>query len=523
MPIDIKPLAIPDVKHITPPILSDARGPADQVLVNPTVLVTLLVAGQVAAWTLAPVLTHHAPPLDVVESYMWGREWVIATYKHPALPSWALEASRLLTGAVGWPAYLVSQLFVAATFVFAFLLGRDMTDPRRAAAGTLLLTGIAFYAWPTPEFNHNIAEMPFWAALSWALWRAVERSGLGRWALVGALAAGGLYAKLTTALLLVTLVAWLLCDEQARRRLATPGPWLALAIFAALIAPLALWLLVHDFAPLKYAAARSTQPREGGGGGVPIFLLNVVLNLAGMLAMLAIAGLIGPRRRKAPSAAVECPSPPIAPRALRYLIVVTAGPLVLAIVAALVAGANLKSAWGSSMFNMAGVLAVALTFERFDLAALRRIAICAAYALVLVPLAYGVVIAAGPSRDGAALRVSWPQAEISKRLAAIWARETGRPLRIVSGDNWVAGLVGITAGDGPSILNNGDLALSPWITRERLERDGMLIVWEASTKRIPPALQQLVAAAPAREERFRWPRSRGRGDLAIGFAIMPPK
>jgi 4-amino-4-deoxy-L-arabinose transferase-like glycosyltransferase len=496
---------------------------ADQVLYNPTALIALLVAGQIVAWTLAPILTHHAPPLDVVEGYMWGREWVIATYKHPALPSWALEASRLVTGGAGWPAYLVSQLFVAATFVFAFLLGRDLTGAHRAAAGTLLLTGIAFYAWPTPEFNHNVAEMPFWAALPWALWRAVQRRGIGWWALVGALAAGGLYAKLTTALLLVALAAWIVWDARARQCLATPGPWLGLAILAALAAPLGLWLVTHDFAPLKYAATHSTQVHEGGGGGVPIFLLNVVLNLTGTLAMLAIAGLIGPHRRESLSASVERPPPPVAPRALRYLIVVTAGPLVLAIVAALIAGASLKSAWSSSMFNLAGILAIALTSERFDSTALRRIAICAAIAMVVVPLAYAVVIAAGPSRAGAPLRVSWPQAEISTRLAAIWARETHRPLRIVSGDNWVAGLVGITARDRPSILINGDPAVSPWITRERLERDGMLILWEASTKRIPPGLQQLVAAAPVREERFRWPRSRARGDLAIGFAIVPPK
>ena len=108
----------------------------DNVLDDPTALVALLVTGQIVAWTLAPVLTHSAPPVDVVEGYMWGREWVIATYKHPALPSWALEASRHLTGAVGWPAYVVSQLFVAATFVFAFLLGRDLIGPCRAAGAT---------------------------------------------------------------------------------------------------------------------------------------------------------------------------------------------------------------------------------------------------------------------------------------------------------------------------------------------------------------------------------------------------
>lgn len=490
----------------------------DHVLQDPAALVALLVVGQIVAWTLAPVLTHTAPPLDVVEGYMWGREWVIATYKHPALPSWALEASRLLTGVAGWPAYLVSQLFVAATFIFAFLLGRDMTGPRRAAAGTLLLTGIAFYAWPTPEFNHNVAEMPFWAALPFALWRAVERRGLFWWALVGALAAGGLYAKLTTALLLVTLAAWILWDGPARRCLATPGPWLGLGVFVVLAAPLAYWLVTNDFAPLQYAAERSA--RSKGGGGLHIFVLNLALNLLGMLVMLAVARLIGPRQ---PHVGPEPPPPPVAPRALRYLIVLTLGPLALAMIAALATDSSLKSAWGSSMFNLAGILAVALTSRRFDGEALRRIAVFAGVLIVVVPLAYCLVIAVGPSRAGAPLRVIWPQSEISKRFSAVWARETGRPLRIVSGDNWVAGLVGITAKDKPSILNYGDPAYSPWVTPERLEREGMLIVWEATSRKIPEALEALVAARPAREERFAWRRSKGRGDLVIGYAIVLPK
>ncbi len=140
-----------------------------------------------------------------------------------------------------------------------------------------------------------------------------------------------------------------------------------------------------------------------------------------------------------------------------------------------------------------------------------------------MPFAYALVVAAGPSRAGAPLRVSWPQAEISKRFAAIWARETGRPLRIVAGDDWIAGLVGISAKDRPSILSRGNPAFSPWITPDRLERDGMLIVWDAKTGRIPEPLRPLVAAHPARQERFSWRRSKDRGDLVIGYAIVPPK
>ena len=50
---------------------------------SPARLVGLLAVSQVLVWTLAPTLTHSSPPLDVVESYMWGREWVIATYIRP--------------------------------------------------------------------------------------------------------------------------------------------------------------------------------------------------------------------------------------------------------------------------------------------------------------------------------------------------------------------------------------------------------------------------------------------------------
>ena len=490
----------------------------DHLLRDPARLVALLVAAQITAWTLAPALTHHALPLDVVESYMWGREWVIATYKHPALPSWVLEASRRLTGAVGWPAYLVSQLFIGATFVFVFLLGRDLMGPRRGAAGTLLLTGIAFYAWPTPEFNHNVAETPFWAALPWVLWRAVERErgGIGWWLLVGAIGAAGLYAKLPTALLLLALALWILWDVRARASLAGPGPWIGLAVFAALAAPLGLWLVGNDFAPLHYAAERSMGR---GGPGVFVFVASVALNLVGLFAILALAGLLGPRRY---SASPEPPPPRVAPRALAFLVAVTAGPLVIAVIAALASGSILRSAWGSSMFNLAGLLAIALASARFDATALRRIAVCAAGLVTLVPLGYALVVIAGPLRDGAPMRVSWPQRDISQRLVEVWTRSTGRPLRIVSGEPWIAGLVGAGAKDVPSILNVGGPAVSPWITPERVEKEGMLIVWEARGRRIPQPLQQLVDAAPAKEERFRWPSRKG-GDLVIGYVIVPPK
>jgi 4-amino-4-deoxy-L-arabinose transferase-like glycosyltransferase len=125
---------------------------------SPTVAVAELALLQIVVWTLVPRLMHYSPPLDVVESYLWAHEWMLSTYKHPALPSWVLEVSRLLTGAVDWPPYLVSQLFVVTTWWLVFRLGKDLMDEQRAAVGTLLLVGIAYFSWRSIEFNHNVAQ-----------------------------------------------------------------------------------------------------------------------------------------------------------------------------------------------------------------------------------------------------------------------------------------------------------------------------------------------------------------------------
>jgi 4-amino-4-deoxy-L-arabinose transferase-like glycosyltransferase len=488
-------------------------------LLEPNVLIAALVLGQLVLWSLAPALSHISPPLDVVESYMWGREWVVATYKHPSMPGWMLELSYLLTGAYGWPAYVVSQLFIAAAFVFVYLLGRDLMGPERAAAGTLLLTGVAYYAWWTPEFKHNIAETPFWAGLPWLLWRAVERRSILWWVLAGAFAGVGMYARLTIGLLMATAAIWVLVDKRARQSLLTPGPWIGLAVFAAFCIPLARWLIANDFLPLSYAARRAGQSQ-----GADRFLLNTLLNLSGVIVMLAVAGLIPPFWRHAGSEPRVAPvRPPEDARALKLLLTFVLVPIALAICGALISGGGLKTGWGNSLLNFVGLLAILLLSDRFTRESLRSIAIFAGVLLVVLPVGYALVMGLGPRFIGMAGRVHWPQQEISQRFGALWAQETGRPLRIVTGDSWVAGLVGLSAKDRPSILDQGDLRLSQWITPARIDAQGMLAVWDARAQNPPEALRPMLANLPVKEEVFAWPRSKGRPPLVIRYAVIPPK
>jgi 4-amino-4-deoxy-L-arabinose transferase-like glycosyltransferase len=470
-------------------------------------LIGALCAAQIIGWTLAPVLAHDALFPDLLEGYSWGPEWVLATYKHPALPSWTLEVSRLLTGTVGWPAYLVAQLFVAATFVFVFLLGRDLLGSDRGAAGVLLLTALAYDSSYSVIFNHNLAQNVFWAALPWALWRAVKGGRVLWWVLVGLLAAAGLYAKLWFGLLLLSLAGWMMWSPRTRQCLATPGPWIGLGVFVAGVASLVVWFVANDLAPLRYAVTR-------GDGGALVFLANTALNLARLPLMLAVAGLLAARWRPADGfsrfwAGAERPS--TADPALQYLLVITLAPVSLGILFAMVGGLKMKFVWGIPMFNHLGLLAMALLPGWLDRNRLKWISLAAATLLVVGPAGYAITVG----------RTDWPQSAIATRMGEIWARETGNlPMRIVAGDSWTAGIVGVTAVTRPSVFTDGKFNEAPWITPRRIDSQGMLVVWRRG--RLPPALQSWVAGQTVRQEEF-VARSQRRGRLVLEYVIVGPK
>lgn len=469
-----------------------------------------LAVAQIMFWTLAPALSHTAPPLDVVEMYVWGREWVVATFKHPNLPGLVLEPLRLLAGQAGWTAYLVSQLFIAATFWAVFALGRELMDASRALAGVLLLTGVYFFSWVTPEFNHNVAQMPLWALVMLTLWRATTRNHWLSWLLLGAFAGLSLWAKYSSAVLLIVAAIWIVWDGEARKRILTPGPWLALAAFALVAAPQALWLIAHDFQPFAYAARRASD----GEWYAPIeFLLTLALDHLPMLILLACAGFFG-------KAAAEPAAEP-EQRALRFLLLLGLGPAVLTALGAAVTGASLRASWGAPMVVLSGLLVIALMSGKFSAARMKRLAIGAGILIVVVSGLYYGHMRYGVALTGKPLRGNWPQAEISRRLEGVWLTETDAPLRIVAGDVWTSGLIGINGRNPPSVLINGDYSTSPWITPEDVAQHGALIVWSGGQPATLPAFMQ---GLDERELTVRSPYAHDENaqDIVIHYAILPP-
>jgi 4-amino-4-deoxy-L-arabinose transferase-like glycosyltransferase len=482
----------------------------------------LLMSVQALCWILAPILTNDAPPLDVVENTVWGAERVLATYKNPALAYLLIEASRVLTGAVGWPAYVLSQIAICSTFLCVFLLGRPVLGDARAFAGTALLAACYYFGWHTPEFNQDIVEMPFWAAVALALWRAVETKKLVWWIGLGIFAAGAIYGKLSAGILLLSAALWLLIDARGRQSLRTVGPWIALATFLVLFAPLAIELAHGGLARIAdYAVHRGFKKFSG----LQFIGLQIVMVLP-MLAVLWLSGLFawpGAERQNTGTRERDFEFE----RFTRYLLWMTLAPIALTAITVTAVRTGTKLMWGVPMLNLSGLILVSLAgrdASAFNARALRRLVQCAIVIIVATSMGTALTTRYGNQFRKKPDRQNWPQAEISARLRQIWQTETGAPLRIVTGTsmNWVAGLVALDEGDVAHIFTSANYRKSPWITPDQVTRDGTLVVWQGQGIKAPPELAKAIGGRAPRYETFALRHPGKTRAVTIGYVVVPP-
>jgi hypothetical protein len=107
-------------------------------------------------------------------------------------------------------------------------------------------------------------------------------------------------------------------------------------------------------------------------------------------------------------------------------------------------------------------------------------------------------------------------------MLAEWQRETGRPLRIVVGEMWIAGQVALNAPGSPSIMEVLK-ARSPWVTEKDLKAHGAIVVWSEPGCCSPASIKSFYPAmGPMRRITIPWPREPDKEPITIGYAIIKP-
>jgi len=486
----------------------------------------LFVLAHVALWTLLPALAYTSPPLDVVEGLAWGHEWQLGYFKHPPLVAWLLEAAYRSTGGV-WSAYLLSQLAIAATFLAVWRLARPMVGDVGALLAAVALEGVFYFTVPTPEFNQNVLQMPLWAWASLHFHRALTRRAARYWLYLAVEVALLVYTKYSGGLLILVFALIAATTAPGRAALKTPWPYVAALLAALMALPHLLWLVQSDFLPMAYALDQKEAVSAAGRVLHAVrFLAAQLLDHAPLFLVAALATL-KPRRAGAAGEPLTVPLARQGAFDRTFVFWIALAPALIAALTSLILGIQFRTLWGAPMFAFSGLTLLliagpALTVRRPRLCA----GLLAAY-LVAIPAVHTAGLWVGPWIDHKAHRPIWPAEEIAARVTAGWTERTGRPLAIVAGHAWLAGLVGLYGPDRPSVMQGASMRENPWIDARALAAKGAVIVWQIRDPARPgmPASYRIDGATAERQAplAFAWPLDLPIPPIMVGWAIVPPR
>src|SRR5882757_1158463 len=241
-------------------------------------------------WTALPTLLYPNLPLDLIEALTYGREWQLGYDKLPPLPWWLVEIAYRLVG-VDAAYYALAQIAVIGAFAAVYYTARPMVGAVGALVSILILDGLHYFHFTAAKFNHDVIQLPLWALAGYAFHAALKRGRLPHWGLLGLAIGLALWAKYFVVVLAAPLALFLVLDRDARKALATPGPWLAAVLALAIMTPHLIWLVRNDLLPFAYAEERAS-PTRGLLDHLWHPLVFAASQLAFMLPALVIAAVV---------------------------------------------------------------------------------------------------------------------------------------------------------------------------------------------------------------------------------------
>ena len=157
--------------------------------------------------------------------------------------------------------YLLAELAVVAALALVYAAARPLVGALGALVSVLIIDGLHYLNYTAAKFNHDVIQLPFWALAGFSFHRALRERQLTDWLLLGLALGLSLWAKYFVVVLAAPMVVFALVDRDARKVLATPGPYIAAAVALIVVAPHLVWLVKTDFLPLGYAEHRAVLSR----------------------------------------------------------------------------------------------------------------------------------------------------------------------------------------------------------------------------------------------------------------------
>ena len=376
-----------------------------------------------AVWTLIPSITNHNLPLDTIEALAWGSNLDWGFNKHPPLSALAVKIFYQIFGSQDWVYYFLSQLFVISAFYFVFKLSKEILNTEKhALLSVLLLEGIFFYNFTTPEFNVNVCMLPFWAMTAYYAYKCLKDNLAKDYVILGIVAAFGFLSKYLFIYLLIGIKVFYIFyikKNNFKINYIIPG-----IIFLLILTPHLIWLIDNNYITITYGLKRT--------GEIKNYLDHIILPLTflvkqiGILIPFFILLFILTKSLKT--------NFPFKDQNLLFLLSIAILPIVLIFFTSVIMGAKIRTMWMTPFYLFIGTFFIYLFQNYIDINKLKSFNFIFIFLFLLSPILYGYVSISQTNK-----RTDYKGKEIAKEVERNLIKLKYNNVMSVAGNEWIAG------------------------------------------------------------------------------------
>ena len=389
----------------------------------------IFIAIHLIVWTLVPSLTNNNLPLDTIEALAWGSNLDWGFNKHPPASAFFIEIFYQIFGSQDWAYYLLSQIFVVISFIVVFKFAEELfRNKTLSLISVLLLEGIYFYNFTSPEFNVNVCQLPFWSLCVYYSWQLFDKREISvkDCILLGVFAAIGFLSKYLFIYLLVAidlLFFYVIFIKKYQKF--DFKHLISLEVFIILLVPHLIWLTNNDYATVTYGLARTGLQNSNLLDHIlyPVMFLG---KQVGILIPFFIMSFFLVKKFKFKISLKD--------KKLLFLIFINLGPLILMFLTSMITGSKIRTMWMTPFYLFFGVLIIYLFQAQINLKKLNGFMSVFLILFIFSPFAYAYISITETDK-----RTDYLGKEIATKVQYVWSQNNKEPINIVLGDEWVAG------------------------------------------------------------------------------------
>ena len=389
----------------------------------------LFLIAHLFVWTLIPSITNNNLPLDTIEALAWGSNLDWGYNKHPPVSAFFVEFFYFFFGSNDIAYYFLSQIFVILSFYIVWIFSNEFFQNKTLSLfSVLILEGIYFYNFTTPEFNVNVCQLPFWALTVYLSWKLYMKKDTNTVILIllGVTAAIGFLTKYLFAYLLLSVVMIFAYEFFiTKTRKIDFKHYLPIEIFFVLLVPHLIWLFQNDFVTIKYAFNRAGLVDYSFLNHLKFPIIFLMKQIGILIPFFVLCYLIIKKIKIRFD---------IKDKKKYFILLINFLPIVLMFVTSVVTGSKIRTMWMTPFYLFFGVLILSMFDIKDDEQTFKEFFKPFLILFLLSPITYGLVSLISENK-----RTDYKGKIEANKVLQIWQKDFTESINVVLGDEWHAG------------------------------------------------------------------------------------